>query len=295
MFCPCCAFGMSALERGSLTRRQMLVRSAAWVTSAGIVEHTVPTALAQATAPLRTAAEPRRGPHNIVIANARVIDPAAGLDAIRNVGITRDKIAALTVERLDGDVVINAAGLVLAPGFIDLHCHGQTIPTLRMSASDGVTTALELELGSLPTAEAYRLAEFEGRPVNYGFSASWCMARQQVLDHVEADGRGASYLANFGKPGWKQPADPGHIAQIMAVLEQALKDGALGIGLMPGYAPNSSHTEYLEAAKLAQRYDVPTFTHIRHENMQEPGSAIEGHEELIAAAAATCGSVSSSP
>ena len=60
---------------------------------------------------------------DLVIRGGRVIDPQSGLDGVRNVGIRGNRIAAVTEAPLDGASVIDARGLVVAPGFIDLHNH----------------------------------------------------------------------------------------------------------------------------------------------------------------------------
>src|ERR1041385_8709240 len=78
-----------------------------------------------------------------VILGGRVMDPASGLDAIRNVGLDGGRIAVITPDPIVGRDTIDARGLVVAPGFIDLHSHAQTDETYRMQALDGVTTALE--------------------------------------------------------------------------------------------------------------------------------------------------------
>src|SRR5437016_1632165 len=86
--------------------------------------------------------------YDLVIKNGRVLDPETGLDAVRNVGVAGGKIARVSVDRIKGKKVINAQGLVVAPGFIDLHQHGQDLSSERVKALDGVTTALELEIGA---------------------------------------------------------------------------------------------------------------------------------------------------
>src|SRR4051812_31078692 len=93
--------------------------------------------------------------HDLVLAGGRVMDPATGLDALRNVGIRDGKIAAISEAPLTGTQVVNVAGLVVAPGFIDLHAHGQSTSDLQIKAQDGVTTALELEGGAYPVAAWY--------------------------------------------------------------------------------------------------------------------------------------------
>ena len=61
--------------------------------------------------------------YDLVILNGRVMDPESGLDALRNVGILGDKIAIITEETIKGKETIDATGHVVAPGFIEAHCH----------------------------------------------------------------------------------------------------------------------------------------------------------------------------
>src|SRR5262245_50519011 len=107
--------------------------------------------------------------HDLVLSGGRVIDPESGLDAVRDVGITGDAVREIGPD-LAGTVTVDVSGLVVSPGFVDLHSHSQDIPGQRLQALDGVTTALELEAGAFPVEQAYRRAAADGRPVNYGFS-----------------------------------------------------------------------------------------------------------------------------
>src|SRR3982074_14480 len=85
--------------------------------------------------------------YDLVIEGGRALDPERGLDAVRNIGISGGKIARISSEALQGKRVISAKSLIVAPGFIDLHQHGQDLASQRVKALDGVTTALELEIG----------------------------------------------------------------------------------------------------------------------------------------------------
>ena len=83
------------------------------------------------------------------ISGGRVVDPASGMDAVGDVAVEDGRIAAVGTGLGSAERVIDATGLVVAPGFIDLHAHGQSIPADRMQAFDGVTTTLDLEAGVL--------------------------------------------------------------------------------------------------------------------------------------------------
>ena len=98
----------------------------------------------------------------LVITGGRVVDPASGMDALGDVAVLDGRIAAVGTGLGSAERSIDATGLVVAPGFIDLHAHGQSIPADRMQAFDGVTTTLDLEAGVLPVASWYRQAGLPG-------------------------------------------------------------------------------------------------------------------------------------
>lgn len=230
------------------------------------------------------------GPFDIVIENGRVVDPETKLDAIRNVGIKGSRIAAISDKKLQGSKVIDAAGLVVAPGFIDMHAHGQQVPAARAQAFDGVTTALEMESGLLPIGKFYDDCAKEGRPINYGASVAWTYARVMAKekDVTPADGTIVWFQKAFGLKNWQNTLATGdELKEILSSVEQGLKEGGLGVGINAGYAPGYGHKEYYELAKLAKRYDVPTYTHIRYLNSAEPQSSFEAYQELISLSATT--------
>jgi Amidohydrolase family len=224
---------------------------------------------------------------DIVLYGGRVIDPETGRDEIADVAISAGRITeighAIETAALDLDVT----GQVVTAGFIDLHSHTADIPGLRLRALDGVTTALELEAGVSPVAAAYRQAAAEGRPVNYGFAASWALARMEAVAGIELDGRLGTFLTHIAAPAWQGPASPAQVSAILSRLSADLADGAIGIGLLVGYAPGADPGEYLEVAALAAEAGVATFTHARDLIELAPDALIDGALEIIRAAGET--------
>jgi len=223
---------------------------------------------------------------DLVLRGGRVIDPESGLNAVRDVAVARDRIAAVGT-RLPAEVEVDVTGQVVTAGFIDLHSHVNDLGGLRLQALDGVTTALELEGGVTPVAEAYRRAAAQGRPINYGFAASWAMARMEAVAGLPPDASLGGLMARIADPGWQRPAEPAQVSALLSRLSADLADGALGVGVLLGYAPEASPAEYLRVAGLAAEAGVPAFTHARDLIEMVPRTAIDGAEEIVRAAGQT--------
>jgi N-acyl-D-aspartate/D-glutamate deacylase len=222
--------------------------------------------------------------HDVVVRGGRVVDPLAGRDAVVDVAISKGKVSAVGTD-LSARIVLDATGCVVAPGFIDLHNHAQDLPGHRLAAMDGVTTALDLESGVAPIETAYSRAAAEGRPLNYGYSAPWAAARMEVLGDIARDGTIGTMLAHIGDPRWQRPASAGEVDRIVDLLRSDLAAGALGIGVIVGYAQATDPEEYLAVARLAADSGVPTYTHARDLIDTSPDVRIDGAEELVRAAA----------
>jgi N-acyl-D-aspartate/D-glutamate deacylase len=226
------------------------------------------------------AAEPPSPPeqYDLVIDGGRVIDPASGLDAVRNVGIRGGSIRAISEDHLDAPTRFDAQGMIVAPGFIDLHSHGQDEENYRFKAMDGVTTAFELEVGT-PDVDAWYI-EREGKSlINHGASAGHIGARMRVL------GGPGKWLP---EPGAAQnEATDSQINQIKQLVEAGLERGAVAVGLGIQYTPGVSRWEILEIFRVAAKFAAPCHVHIRHAGEQEPNSALAALEEVVAAAAIT--------
>ena len=200
--------------------------------------------------------------HDVVLAGGRVVDPETGFDRVCDVGIDGDSVTAVG-DRLDGATTVDVRGLVVAPGFVDLHSHAQTLPGRRLQACDGVTTALDLEAGRSPVEIAYAREAKRGSPINYGFSASWAAARMHVMADGPLDGGAAAVFGGLVGTDWQQAATAAQVARILDQISTDLAAGAVGIGVLVGYAPGVDPAEYLAVAELAAAAGVPTFTHSR--------------------------------
>jgi N-acyl-D-aspartate/D-glutamate deacylase len=224
---------------------------------------------------------------DMVLRGGRVIDPESGLDAVRDVAIAAGRTAAVGTGLPPGPAEEDVSGQVVTAGFIDLHSHVNDVGGLRLQALDGVTTALELEAGVTPVAEAYRRAAQQGRPVNYGFSASWALARMETVAGLPATASLSALMGRISDPAWQRTADPGQLAALLDRISADLADGALGIGVLLGYAPAARPEEYLSVADLAARAGVATFTHARDLVEMVPATLADGAEEIVRAAGET--------
>ena len=220
--------------------------------------------------------------YDIVIHGGRVIDPETNLDAIRDVGIRGQTISAVSATPLQGTRVIDAAGLIVGPGFIDLHQHAQTPESDRLKAFDGVTTALEMEIG-VPDVAEFLAARRGHALINFGATASHAAERAFVLGSPLPKGQ---ILPPSG-PATNDAASPQQISEVRDRLASQLKAGALGIGMGIQYTPGASRLEIIQMFRLAADYRVPVYTHVRSAGRLDPGSSVEAVSEVIAAAAVT--------
>ena len=205
-----------------------------------------------------------------VILGGRVIDPASGLDEARNVGITDGRIEAITTENLRGDDVIDASGLVVAPGFIDLHDHGVTAETYRYRSRDGVTTTLELELGTADVAAWYREHE-PGQLINYGVSIGHIKVRMAVMNDPGT-------FMPIGDGAYRSPTTA-DIEEIVKRIDKGLAEGAVDIGAGFPYTPAAPREELLAVFRIAARTKTPVHVHIT------PG--VDGLKEVLGLAIET--------
>jgi N-acyl-D-aspartate/D-glutamate deacylase len=224
------------------------------------------------------AAPPDESTYDLVIANGHVMDPESGLDAIRNLGITAGKIRALSTKSLKGKSTLDAKGLIVAPGFIDLHEHAQIPRAYQFQAHDGVTTSLELEVGTADIDTWYSARESKSL-INFGVSIGHLPVRMKVMNDP----------GNFLPTGdaAHREATPQELAEIENQILHGLRRGALAVGMGINYTAAASHDEIVELFRIAAAESAGVHAHVRHAGLKEPTTGLVGVEEVIAAAAAT--------
>ena len=210
-------------------------------------------------------------PYDLVIRGGRVMDPATGRDEVLNVGVIGSKIAVMTPNAIEGTSVLEAAGHVVAPGFIDMHQHGQSPTNYRAQIYDGVTTALELEIGVEDIPSWY--AEREGKaPVNFGASISHPYSRN---------------IVQLGKnPGLEgeqmtKPLTKDELWKLERRIAEGLGQGAVSVGFGIAYTPGVNLEELKAIFAKAAQYNATCHVHMRG------GFDLENLNELLAAAEAT--------
>jgi N-acyl-D-aspartate/D-glutamate deacylase len=189
-----------------------------------------------------------------VILGGHVMDPESKLDAVRNIGLQGRRIAVITTHAVRGRDTVDARGFVVAPGFIDLHAHGQTPETYRFYSLDGVTTALELELGTSDVAAWYR-ERSAGERINYGVSIGHIKVRMAVMHD--------SGTVMPVSDGAYRAASPEQIGEIARRIELGLRQGAVSIGAGFPYTPAATRDELLAVFRVAAMTQTPVHVHIR--------------------------------
>ncbi len=228
--------------------------------------------------------------YDIVLIGGRVIDPETKLDAIKNVGIINNRIAQISSEKLKGKQTINVAGLVVAPGFIDLHVHGRTNKEQEYQLHDGLTTALELEWGIENLKEWYATRQSKAL-INYGASVCWPYERFKTIDKYkdsvnklfETSIKGESSiekLTNTILPAASEQLTLEEMNKTLDNIKSSLAEGGIGIGVPIGYLPKTNPKEMYRVFQLAGELNVLVFTHARSND-------IISIQEVIADAALT--------
>jgi len=228
---------------------------------------------------------------DLVILNGRVMDPESKLDAQRNVGVKDGKIVAVTEQAIKGSETIDAKGHVVAPGFIDTHHHNVLTPFgQKLALRDGITTPLELEGGVMPVGEWYDSMGGKSQ-TNYGATAGVMGARETVLNPKFKSIAGAS-MNDLDQPkitgatmNWStKVATDAEIEKVLALVEQGVKEGALGVGLTTGYMVDGiTSRETYGVQAIAGKYGLLLGLHGRFSGQDQGASGMLGTDEQLGA------------
>ena len=231
----------------------------------------------------------RDASYGLVLVGGRVIDPESGLDGVRNVAIRAGKIAAVTEGPLQAAVSVDASGLVVAPGFVNVHSHAWTPLGQQFEVRDGVTTALELEAGAYPVSRFGTFAPIAiagGSLINFGASVGHAFVRSAILegdqavsgpDHALARALGGGAPAGMDTPAFRMPLSAPQRKELRRRLEAGLDGGGIGIGMLLDYMSEAVDTAEMRVVfEVAADYGAPIFVHVRRGVAGAPARVIEG-------------------
>lgn len=217
--------------------------------------------------PLSTAAEPST---NIVFRAATIYDGTGGKPVTGDVHIKGEKIAAVgKVGKVEGATEVNAEGLVVCPGFIDLHTHcdsGLTGKTGRLNknyVTQGCTTVVTGNCGSGPVdvADFFKKLEDGGVGTNVIHLAPHNSIRDRVMGNAN------------------RPPTADELKKMENLVDQAMKDGTWGLatGLIYNPGTYAKTDEIIALAKVANKHGGMYASHIRNES----GALLDAIEEAI--------------
>ena len=237
--------------------------------------------IAMAAAALLLAAKSpaQRTTFDYIISVARVVDGTGAPWVVGDVGISGDRIAAIgDLSKTSASKRVNAEGLVVAPGFIDVQGQSEFNVLVDNRAASkitqGVTTEITGEGSSIAPVNDRMRKDGEEVAKKFGVTEDW-YSLEDYFRHFERTKSainlgtfvGAGGIRNYVMGSVNRPASDGDLEQMRQLVEQAMRDGAFGISTALEYVPDTfaSTDEIVELAKVARRYGGVYFTHQRSE------------------------------
>jgi len=213
--------------------------------------------------------------YDYVILNARYINPETGSDIEgMYIGILGDYVAAVTRRPLTGRNVIDATGLVAAPGFIDIDTYDPIPFGVRYKIADGVTTNLLMHGGAPDAAAWYAIYERSPPNMNYGISNFITAIR-----------------ANLGYGINTIMTNRSDFERLSNIVEINILNGALGISMSPEYVPGLHYDDMLRLSEIAVKYGIATYYHLRYSTHLGENNNLKAVQEVIDIARQTGASV----
>ena len=210
-------------------------------------------------------------PLDVAILQGRVMDPESGTDAVLNVGVRGTKIVEITDQPLEATQVIDAQGMVVAPGFIDILARLRPEEENQLyKLMDGFTAVVSMHGGRVDLDSYFEAFQQAGSYVHYGTT----VGHGDMRDHL-------------GLTDPFQAASREQIRQMQDLAREAFDQGAVGIGFGINYVPGASYEEVLALFEVCAEKGVPGHVHSRYKGSVFPNTFVSSMQELIAAAAIT--------
>jgi N-acyl-D-amino-acid deacylase len=221
----------------------------------------------------------QRSDYDFILSGARIVDGTGAPWFVGDVGIKGDRIAAIgDLSKAPTFKLVNAADLVVSPGFLDVQGQSEFNVLVDNRAASkitqGVTTEITGEGSSIAPVNDRLRKDSEDVAKKYGVTLDW-YSLADYFKHFERSRSainlgtfvGAGGVRNYVMGSVNRPASAGDLEQMRQLVAQAMKDGAVGVSTALEYVPDTfaSTDEIVELAKVARQYGGVYFTHQRSE------------------------------
>jgi N-acyl-D-amino-acid deacylase len=221
-----------------------------------------------------------QGPdYDFIISGAHMVDGTGAPWVEGDIAIAGDRIVAIgDLSKASARKRLDAKGLVVSPGFIDVQGQSEFNVLVDNRAASkitqGVTTEITGEGSSIAPVNDRMKKENEEVTKKYGVTVDWSTL-DEYFKHFERTKSainlgtfvGAGGVRNYVMGTVNRPASPAELEQMRRLVAQAMQDGAMGISTALEYVPDTfaSTDEIVELAKVARQYGGVYFTHQRSE------------------------------